>query len=208
MPPLYSKQRRGVLQQEVLKPHPNWTHPSQIPPLERSTCTPAEMLKCVDFACTTSQNIQLFSRFCNAFFFFFWNVAEMWHVVIKVCNRRNLKMRVLEDSFIWLAVEKNAWVGCPTCIWKIKPITWSPSHLPFPFEQKPFFLKTLLVLTFRIEINVIYSWLYDHSHPLNFEADLKYPTSCLGGGGAQFTNKFKTFFKKRMIYSKAWLTGI
>lgn len=28
---------------------------------------------------------------------------------------------------------------------------------------------------------------------LNFEADLKYPTSCLGGGGAQFTNKLKTF---------------
>lgn len=38
------------------------------------------------------------------------------------------------------------------------------------------------------------SRLYDHSNLLNFEADLKYPTSCLGGGGARFTNKFKTFF--------------
>lgn len=49
------------------QPYPNWTHPSQILPLGRSARTLAKMLKCVDFACTTSQNIQLFSRFCNAF---------------------------------------------------------------------------------------------------------------------------------------------
>lgn len=62
-----------------------------------------------------------------------------------------------------------------------------PSHIPLLKED--FFLKALLILAFRIEIDVIFSRLYDHSHPLNFEADLKYPTSCLGGGGAQIAKK-------------------
>lgn len=37
-------------------------------PLGRSTRTLAEMLKCVDFACTTSQNILTVLKVRNAFF--------------------------------------------------------------------------------------------------------------------------------------------
>jgi hypothetical protein len=72
------------------------------------------------------------------------------------------------------------------------PISLTPPSSPF--KKKPFFLKVFLIPAFRIVIDVIFNRLYDHSHSLNFEANLKYPTSCLGGGGAQFTNKLKACF--------------
>lgn len=72
---------------------------------------------------------------------------------------------------------------------KLSSLPDLPQPLHLLLLKEAFFLKALLNLAFRIEIYVIFSRLHDHSHPLNFEADLKYPTSCLGGGGAQFTIK-------------------